>query len=185
MPVSHSEGCRLWHIDLKESFSQREIVLKRPYTPIPFDPSQYIKVFGCGANLSVVSFEEASSLSHVYNITTKCTQALTRYPHSVSGNLFTKERVTKDDDFQVFHTSNLSTPFISVPCRRGIPGATDGSRMHLVDRQQATCITGGVAVWECMRVQMPEGWLLSWPGRYAITDAETDTLLAFLDSYST
>ncbi|KAH3714406.1 hypothetical protein Pelo_19084 [Pelomyxa schiedti] len=179
MPFSNSTGLFLWHIDLKKSFAQREIVPRRDPTPLPFTYYQYIRVLGCDPNICAVSIEEGRTVYQVYNTTTKCTHALTRCPLPIRGHLFTPQMVTTDETdeiFHVFHTSNPSTPFISVPCKREIPDTLT------IISDKVSFVTGGVVVWECMRVQMPEGYLQPWPARYAITDAETDTLLAFLDN---
>ncbi|KAH3731499.1 hypothetical protein Pelo_17671 [Pelomyxa schiedti] len=122
-----SDGsCFLLHIDLKESFIQREIVLKKE-VPLPKDISMF---------------------------------RLT-------------EGIEQGDDLQVFCSGDLSKPFLSVPCPREIPGVADGSQMHFIGTHPSR-IAGGVIVWGSRQRQKPESY------RYAITDAATDTLLAFL-----
>ncbi|KAH3731371.1 hypothetical protein Pelo_17798 [Pelomyxa schiedti] len=145
----------LWHIDLKESFNQRELVLKSEPLPLPMDLRwwHHIGILGCDP-IRIVSVGKHGAGFNIFDTTTKHTNTFHGLPWQISCTLF--GAAPSDDVFQVFHARNLSTPCCTVHCERVIPHAQDGSRMKFLGSPQV---------------------------QYVITDAETDTLLAFL-SYS-
>ncbi|KAH3722848.1 hypothetical protein Pelo_18445 [Pelomyxa schiedti] len=176
------KGSVLWHIDLKESFQQSSIVLKKEPVPLPLALNQATIVLG-GDPICVFSQGDTSQCQHMHNTSTNSTLDIQGSLHVVGTNtlalgrclkLFTR---TSTSEFQVFNTSDINTPLIVFPFERQIPCST-----ATADSGSITTVTMllpcGIVVWEC--TVPPKSATMTVAARYMITDAETDTLVAFM-----
>ncbi|KAH3767592.1 hypothetical protein Pelo_550 [Pelomyxa schiedti] len=126
-----------------------------------------------GDPICTVSSGFDATLHSIHNTLTKETHNIRGTFYPLGCNLYAVGTIF--NTYNVFHTTNFSTPLLTVPCVRTFTGKKGNcamkGRMHL---------RGGLIVWERCTPQAQESQTPNVM-QYAITDAETDTLLGFVN----
>ncbi|KAH3731951.1 hypothetical protein Pelo_17219 [Pelomyxa schiedti] len=158
----------LWHVELNESFKQKSIVLKTEAVLVPFPPKWPIIVLG-GSPICVVMRGSNTRIHYIHNTITNETHTIEGSVLPVLGNLLSVGPTT---------TCTPTTEF-SIPFQRRVPVVpphTTTDDYGSVTMKATTLQRCGIFVWEFCG-SPPSTQILA---KHAITDAQTDTLLAFI-----
>ncbi|KAH3759205.1 hypothetical protein Pelo_8933 [Pelomyxa schiedti] len=148
----------LRHVDLKESFNQGAIVLKKDPVPISLPTNNIISVLG-GDPICAFTQGCTTQIYHFHNTSTNRAHTIEGVVRVLGGNLIAVCTYGPTPELSVIRTSDdLFTPSIGVPFQRSFD-------------------TGGSAIVMSVTDMLPCSSVVT---RYAITDAETDTLLALI-----